>query len=79
MLAQGLGASDVVRDMWKLSWDYPAQPGSVPVGGESRHQDTETCVQTGKHRNLVCCVCLHSDITFEMQGQRSLYSGARNV
>lgn len=56
VLAQGAGASDVVRDMWKLSWVYPAQPNLVPAGRESRHQDTETCIQTDKHGNLVCCV-----------------------
>lgn len=53
VLAQGAGPSDVVGDMWKLSWVYPAQPSLVPSGRESRHQDTETCVQTDKHGNLV--------------------------
>lgn len=56
VLARGAGASDVVRDMWKLSWVYPAQPSLVPVGRESRHQDTETCIQTDKHGNPVSCV-----------------------
>lgn len=53
VLAQGAGASDVVKDMWKLSWVYPAQPSLVPVGRESRHQDAETCIQTDKHGSLV--------------------------
>lgn len=56
VLAQGAGASDVVGDMWKLSWVYPAQPSLVPAGRESRHQNTETCIQTDKHGNLVCYV-----------------------
>lgn len=56
VLAQGAGASDVVRDMWKLSWVYPAQPSLVPAGRESRHQDTATCIQTDKHGNPVSCV-----------------------
>lgn len=48
VLAQGAGPSDVVGGMWKLSWVYPAQPSLVPAGRESRHQDTETCIQTDK-------------------------------
>lgn len=58
MLAQGVGALDVVKDMWKLSWVYPAQPGSGPAGGERRHQDAETCVQRDKHGNPACVVCV---------------------
>lgn len=30
VLAQGVGTSDVVRDMWKLSGVYSAQPSSPP-------------------------------------------------
>lgn len=33
VLAQGAGTSDVVRDMWKLSRVYPAQPSSGLPGG----------------------------------------------
>lgn len=33
VLAQGAGTSDVVRDMWKLSRVYPAQPSlGLPRG-----------------------------------------------
>lgn len=56
VLAQGAGALDVVGDMWKLSWVYPALPSLVPAGRERRHRDTETCIRTNKHGNLPCCV-----------------------
>lgn len=66
VLAQGAGTSDVVRDMWKLSRVYPAQPSLVFLRRErereSRHQNSQTCIQTSKHRDALCVyfsVCLH--------------------
>lgn len=66
--------------MWKLSWVYPAQPGSGPAGGASRHQDAETCVQRDKHGKPACVVCVWTLILrLKRQGHRSLYSEAKNV
>lgn len=66
--------------MWKLSWVYPAQPGSGPAGGASRHQDAETCVQRDKHGKPACVVCVCTLILhLKRQGHRSLYSAAKNV
>ncbi len=36
VLAQGAGTSDVVRDMWKLSRVYPAQPSLGPLRERER-------------------------------------------
>lgn len=70
VLAQGAGTSDVVMDMWKLSWVYPAQPSLGLPRGERRSvtavKHLKTCIQTNKHRDGLCvymdvwvsvCVC----------------------
>lgn len=67
VLAQGAGTSDVVRDMWKLSWVYPAQPSlGLPGGaraGITAGSQLKTCIQANKHRDSLCvymsiCVCI---------------------
>lgn len=61
VLAQGAGTSDVVRDMWKLSRVYPAQPSLGLLRGETagftavRHRKP-----VFRQTNLgMLCVCMN--------------------